>query len=281
MESILHSVLDFITGEILPAVFTLVTSVGMKLLLSALIFVVGFFLIKAVARFLKKSPKLKKMDPSVRSFAASFVTVALYILLFVTIAAVVGIPIASLLTVLASCGVAIGLALQGALSNFAGGILILLFKPFKVGDYIEASGGDGFVQEINVVYTVILTIDNKRVTIPNGALTNAVIKNYSAEETRRVDMTFNTAIGCDIEKTRQIILDVIGLHPLALKDPAPFVRLSAHKDSSLEYIARIWVKSADYWTVYFDMREAIEVAFAKNGIETPYPQLDVNLKHSK
>ena len=274
-------ILNFITGKVLPAAFDLVTSVGMKLLIAVLIFVVGFFIIKSITKFVKKSPKLEKMDPGVRSFTASFLSIALYIVLFVTIAAVVGIPIASLLTVLASCGVAIGLALQGALSNFAGGILILLFKPFKVGDYIEASGGEGVVQEITVVYTVILTVDNKRVTIPNGALTNAVIKNYSAEETRRVDLTFNTATGCDIEKTRQVILDVIALHPLALKDPAPFARLSAHKESSLEFTARIWVKSADYWTVYFDMKEAIEVAFAKNGIETPYPQVDVNLKNAK
>ena len=277
----MNVVLNFITGKVLPAAFDLVTSVGMKLLVAILIFVVGFFLIKAVVKFVKKSPKLDKMDAGVRSFTASFLAIALYIVLFVTIAAVVGIPIASLLTVLASCGVAIGLALQGALSNFAGGILILLFKPFKVGDYIEASGGEGTVQEITVVYTVILTVDNKRVTIPNGALTNAVIKNYSAEETRRVDLTFNTATGCDIEKTRQVILDVIALHPLALKDPAPFVRFSAHKESALEFTTRIWVKSADYWTVYFDMREAVEVAFAKNGIETPYPQLDVNVKNSK
>lgn len=274
-------ILNFITGKVLPAAFDLVTSVGMKLLIAVLIFVVGFFIIKSITKFVKKSPKLEKMDPGVRTFTASFLSIALYIVLFVTIAAVVGIPIASLLTVLASCGVAIGLALQGALSNFAGGILILLFKPFKVGDYIEASGGEGVVQEITVVYTVILTVDNKRVTIPNGALTNAVIKNYSAEETRRVDLTFNTATGCDIDKTRQVILDVIALHPLALKDPAPFARLSAHKESSLEFTARIWVKSADYWTVYFDMKEAIEVAFAKNGIETPYPQVDVNLKNAK
>ena len=277
----MEGILNFITGKVLPAAFDLVTSVGMKLLVAVLIFVVGFFIIKGIVKFVKKSPKLEKMDTGVRSFTASFLSIALYIVLFVTIAAVVGIPIASLLTVLASCGVAIGLALQGALSNFAGGILILLFKPFKVGDYIEASGGEGVVQEITVVYTVILTVDNKRVTIPNGALTNAVIKNYSAEETRRVDLTFNTATGCDIEKTRQVILDVIALHPLALKDPAPFVRLSAHKESSLEFTTRIWVKSADYWTVYFDMKEAIEVAFAKNGIETPYPQLDVNVKNSK
>ena len=274
-------VMNFITGKVLPAAFDLVTSVGMKLLVAVLIFVVGFFIIKAITKFVKNSPKLEKMDPGVRSFTASFLSIALYIVLFVTIAAVVGIPIASLLTVLASCGVAIGLALQGALSNFAGGILILLFRPFKVGDYIEASGGEGTVQEITVVYTVIKTVDNKRVTIPNGALTNAVIKNYSAEETRRVDLTFNTATGCDMEKTRQVILDVIALHPLALKDPAPFVRLSAHKESSLEFTARIWVKSADYWTVYFDVKEAIEVAFAKNGIETPYPQVDVNLKNAK
>ena len=270
----------FIKEKALPFLFDLVTSVGMKILLAVLILVVGIFVIKTVVKFIKKSSKLSRMDPGVRSFTGSFVAIGLYIVLFVTIAAVVGIPIASLLTVLASCGVAIGLALQGALSNFAGGILILLFKPFKVGDYIEAAGGEGTVQEINVVYTVLLTVDNKRITVPNGSLTNAVIKNYSAEETRRVDLTFNTATECDIEKTRQVILDVIALHPLALKDPAPFVRLSAHKDSSLEFTVRIWTKGSDYWTVYFDMREAIEIAFAKAGIVTPYPQMYVNVKNA-
>lgn len=270
--------MEFFTGTVLPYLSELVTSVGMKLLLALLILAVGVYLIKWIIKFVKTSPKLDKMDPSVRSFVSSFLSIALHIVLFMTIAAVVGIPMASLLTVLASCGAAIGLALQGALSNFAGGILILMFKPFKVGDYIEASGGDGVVQEITVVYTVLRTADNKRITIPNGAMTNAVIKNYSAEETRRVDLTFNTAIGCDIEKTRRILLDVIALHPLALKDPAPFVRFSQHKDSCLEFTVRIWCKSADYWTVYFDMREAVEVAFARNGIETPFPQMDINVK---
>lgn len=273
--------MEYIKEKALPFLFDLVTSVGMKLLLAVLILVVGAFLVKAVVKFVRKSSKLSKMDPGVRSFTASFLAIGLYIVLFVTIAAVVGIPIASLLTVLASCGVAVGLALQGALSNFAGGILILLFKPFKVGDYIEAAGSEGTVQEITVVYTVLLTPDNKRITVPNGALTNAVIKNYSAEETRRVDLSFHTATDCDMEKTRRIILDVIALHPLVLKDPAPFVRLSAHKDSSLEFAVRIWTKGVDYWTVYFDMREAIEVAFAKAGIETPYPQVDVNVKNTK
>lgn len=274
----MEAIMLFITNKVLPFLFELVTSVGLKLLIAALIFVVGFFLIKWIKKFIKTSPKLNKVDSGVRSFLASFSVIALYIVLFVTIAAVLGVPITSFLTVLASCGVAIGLALQGALSNFAGGILILLFKPFKVGDYIEASGGEGVVQEITVVYTVLLTADNKRITIPNGTLTNAVVKNYSAEETRRVDLTFNTACSCDMEKTREVIMDVIKANALALQDPAPFVKLSQHTDSALEFTARVWCKSADYWTVYFDMREGVERAFIASGIETPYPQMDIRVK---
>ena len=190
---------------------------------------------------------------------------------------VLGVPATSFITILASCGVAVGLALQGSLSNFAGGLMILFFKPFKVGDYIEASGESGTVAEISVVYTVLLTPDNKRITIPNGALTNSVIENYSSEPTRRVDFTFTADYNNDIEKVKAVIDEVINAHPAALKDPAPFVRLSAHSENALTYTARVWVKSADYWTVFFDVTENVKLAFDKNNIKIPYPQLDVHL----
>ena len=157
--------------------------------------------------------------------------------------------------------------------------MILFFKPFKVGDYIEASGESGTVVEISVVYTVLLTPDNKRITLPNGSLTNASIKNYSSEETRRVDLTFSADYSSDVETVKKIILENIEAHPLALKDPAPFVRLSAHSDSALTYTARIWTKSADYWDVYFDLTESVKLAFDKNNIKIPYPQLDIHINN--
>lgn len=265
-------------NTIFTFIINLVTSFGIKILEAVIILVAGIYLIKWIRKFLKDSPKLSKLDSGLRSFLSSFSTIALYALLFLSIAAIVGIPVTSFITVLASCGVAIGLALQGALANFAGGIMILLFKPFKVGDYIEAGGESGTVAEISVVYTVLLTVDNKKITIPNGSITNSVIENYSAEELRRVDLTFNTAYSSDIGKVKQIISKVIDEHPLALKTPEPFVRLSKHSESSLEYTARIWCNNADYWEVYFDIIESVKRAFDENGIEIPYPQLDVHIE---
>lgn len=256
------------------------TSLGLKLLIAALILVVGLFVIGSIKKFIKTSNKLNKMDSSLRSFLASFATIAMYIVLFITIASVLGVPMTSFLTILASCGVAIGLALQGSLSNFAGGVMILLFKPFKVGDFIEASGESGVVSEISVIYTVLLTVDNKRITVPNGSLTNSVITNYSAENLRRVDMTFTTAYNCDIAKTKSIIENIIAEHPMALKDPAPFVKLSKHGDSSLEYTVRIWCENANYWSVYFDVMESVKTAFDENNIEIPFPQMDVHVKNN-
>jgi small conductance mechanosensitive channel len=265
-------------GEvILSYLMQFLTTWGLKLLGAIIVLIVGAKGIKILVKFIKTSPTLDKLDDSLRSFFASFATIMLYVLLVITIAMILGVPATSFITILASCGVAIGLALQGSLSNFAGGLMILFFKPFKVGDYIEAAGEEGFVAEISVVYTVILTTDNKRITLPNGSLTNSAITNYSSEENRRVDLTFSADYENDVEKVKGVIMDVIQNHPLALKDPAPFVRLSSHADSALNYTARVWVKSADYWDVYFDLTESVKIAFDKNDISIPYPQLDVHV----
>ena len=256
----------------------LITSLGGKLLFGILILVVGLFIIRIIKRFIRKSNKLDKLDPSLRSFISSFASIALYIVLFITLAMVLGVPVTSFITVLATCGAAIGLALQGSLSNFAGGLMILLFKPFKVGDYIEAAGEGGTVSEITVVYTVLLTPDNKQVTIPNGSITNAVIKNYSAKDTRRVDWLFTADYSCDSDKVKEIIEKVIVSHKSPIKDPKPFVKVSKCADSAVEYTARVWVNSADYWTVYFDVLDGVKKAFQENDIIIPYPQMDVHVK---
>lgn len=256
----------------------LMASIGGKLLIALLVLVVGLYIIKRIKRFIKSSHRLDKLDISLRSFLSSFASIALYIVLFITLAMVLGIPVTSFITVLATCGAAIGLALQGALSNFAGGLMILLFKPFKVGDYIEAAGEAGTVSEITVVYTVLLTPDNKQITIPNGSITNAVIENYSAKDTRRVDWLFTADYSCDSDKVKEIIEKVIVSHKSPLKDPKPFVKVSKCADSAVEYTARVWVNSADYWTVYFDVLDGVKKAFQENDIIIPYPQMDVHVK---
>ena len=254
-----------------------VTTSGFKLIAVIVMVIVGLKAIKWLKKWIRTSPRLDKVDSSLRSFAVSFISVVLYSILFVTVLMILGVPATSFVAVLTTCAAAIGLALQGSLSNFAGGIMILLFKPFKVGDYIEAAGESGTVSEISVVYTELLTLDNKRITIPNGTLTNSVIENYSAEDLRRVDLTFNTSYKCDMEKVKAVINKVIADNPMALKTPEPFVRLSAHNDSALTYTVRIWCRNADYWDVNFDTIENVKKAFDKNGIEIPYNQIDVHI----
>ncbi len=267
LEQFVNSILEFATTK------------GLDLILAVLIVVVGSKIAKWLKKWIRTSDKLEKIDVSLRSFAASFVNVVIYAVLFVTVLMILGVPATSFIAVLTTCAAAIGLALQGSLSNFAGGIMILLFKPFKVGDFIEAAGETGTVSEISVVYTELLTLDNKRITIPNGTLTNSVIENYSSEELRRVDLTFNTAYDCDVETVKKVISKVVEAHPMALKNPEPFVRLSAHGESALTYTVRIWCKNADYWDVNFDVIENVKKAFDENGIKIPYNQIDVHVEN--
>ena len=267
--------IDF--SKLIDTVMEMGASFGLKIIEAIIVLLVGLKMVKIVKKFLRKSPKLDKMDAGLRSFLGSAASILLYALIIITVAMILGVPVTSFITILASCGVAVGLALQGSLSNLAGGIMLLLFKPFKIGDYIEAAGEAGTVTEISVMYTEIITFDNKRITIPNGSLTNSVIENYSSEDTRRVDLTFNTSYANDVDTVKEVIMKVVENHPAILKTPEPFVRLSAHKDSSLEYAVRVWCKSADYWDVYFDLMEMVKKAFDENGVQIPYPQVDVHI----
>lgn len=262
---------------VLNFLFELVASFGLKLIAALVTLLIGSKLIKYSKKWIKKSPKLDKVDMGVRTFLASFLSITLYIILFISIAMILGIPTTSFITALASCGVAIGLALQGALGNLAGGIMILVFKPFKVADYISTASTSGTVTNITIMYTVLTTPDNKVITIPNGTLTNSVIENYSASDTRRVDLTFTTGYDCDINKVKEILLDVINKHEKVLKDPEPFARLTNHGDSALVYTARAWCKAEDYWDVNFDLIESVKKEFDANNISIPYPQMDIHI----
>lgn len=253
---------------------------GIRLVLCLLLLVIGLRLIKWMARKLQSGKGFAKLDASLRSFLGSAVTIVLDILLIITIFGILGVPMASFVTVLASCGVAVGLALQGSLSNLAGGVMLLFFRPFRVGDYIEtAAGENGTVKDISVFYTVLTTPDNKTITIPNGALTNSTVTNYSTSTRRRVDLKFGVEYGTDMEQMKGLLLEVANAHPLVQHDPEePFARLSENGDSAMVYILRAWCNVDDYWTVHFDLLEQVKKRLDQEGINIPFPQMDIHTK---
>ncbi|MDD3298666.1 MAG: mechanosensitive ion channel, partial [Firmicutes bacterium] len=200
-------------------------------------------------------------------------------LLVVAIISILGIETTSFVALFGAAGLAVGLAFQGSLSNFAGGVLILVTKPFKVGDYIEANGHSGTVEAIQILYTDLVTVDNKVIRIPNGSLSNASITNYSEKDTRRVDFQFGAGYEADPAKVVRVLTDIVANHPQALKEPEPFVRMSEHGDSAVIYTVRVWVKAADYWTVHFDVIEKVKQRFDEEGLSIPYPQMDVHVNN--
>ena len=245
------------------------TSFIIKIVLAAIVFFVGRLIIKSVLKLIEKGRFFNKAEGTVKTFALSFIKIGLYVILIISVIGILGIPLASVVTVLASAGVAIGLALQGALSNLAGGIMLMVFKPFKQGDFVEASGVSGTVSEVTLFYTVILTIDNKRITVPNGNLMNANITNYSSEDLRMVDMTFSCAKSESSDNVSSIILGALSGIDKILADPEPVAKLNGGTNEAMNFTVRAWCKNADYWDVYFDMNRAIANAFAENGVKGP------------
>lgn len=246
------------------------TTTGIKLLIALLVFVIGLKVIKFIVKRIAKGKGFAKIDPSVQSFTRSFLSISLKIMLTIVVISILGVEMSSFAALFASAGVAIGLALQGALSNFAGGLMILVFKPFKVGDYIDTHTDAGTVKEITVIYTILNTPDNRQITLPNGMLMNSSIVNYSANSLRRVDMTFSVEYKSDIEEVRGILLDVANSHPLVFKDPdAPFVRMNQQIDHGLVFTMRSWCKKENYWQVYFDINERVKNKFEENGVKIP------------
>ena len=253
------------------------TDVGLKIIFGILVLFIGFKIARWVVKMVSKGKAFTKLDKSVQSFLLSFIKIILYSLVVASVAIIWGIPTTSFMTVFTSAGVAIGLALQGALSNFAGGLMILIFKPFKIGDFIENGAVMGTVKDITIIYTILYTVDNKVITIPNGTLTNSNVINYSALPQRRVDIKFSAGYHDDIDKVKSVLMSVAEAHEKVLKDPAPFIRLIAQAASSLDYTFRVWVNGADYWEVYFDMMERVKKAFDENGICIPFQQVDVHM----
>ena len=242
-----------------------------KIVFAIIVYLVGKWLIGKAVNLLVKSKRFGELDGAVQTFARSAMKMGLFALLFVSIIGILGVETSSIVAAVASCGVAVGLALQGALSNLAGGIMLLIFKPFKLGDYVDAAGVSGTVTELTLFYTVITTVDNKRITVPNGSLMNSNVVDYSAEELRRVDLSFSCAKGEDPRKVQEIMLGVMTKYEKILQegDKAPFARLSGGTNDSMQFAARAWCENAAYWDVYFDLTQGITEALGAAGVQAP------------
>ncbi|MDQ3192236.1 MAG: mechanosensitive ion channel [Bacteroidota bacterium] len=248
-----------------------------KALLGLVTYLAGYFIIKILIKSLTKLFEKMEIETSLSVFLTSFTKVLLYILLFLAIAQTLGIEATSFLAILGAAGLAVGLALQGSLANFAGGVLILIFKPFKVGDTIEAQSTFGVVDKIEILYTKIKNLDNKLVIIPNGSLANSNITNYTVNPTRRIEMKVGVAYGTDLKKTRMVILEALKKDARIHAEPDSTVFFSSFGDSSLDLIVRCWANSEDYLAIYFDSMEAIKEAFEAHEIQVPFPQRDVHM----
>lgn len=253
------------------------SQLGWTIIKALIVFLVGRLLINLLNKLVRKILSKRDIDPSIKTFVGSLVNVSLTILLIISVVGALGVQTASFAALLASAGVAVGMALSGNLSNFAGGLIILLFKPYKVGDYIESQGVGGTVREIQMFHTVLVTADNKVIYIPNGALSSGVVTNFSNLDKRRVDWTFGVDYGSDYEQVKQVIESVLAKDPRIISEPAaPFIALTALADSSVNIVVRVWVKSSDYWGVYFDINKNIYATFNQVGIGFPFPQLTVH-----
>ena len=250
---------------------------GLTLVYVLVILIVGGRLIKIITKLITKGRAFRKLDKSVSSFLLSFIKIALNIVLLVTVAGVIGIPSASIITLIGSAGVAIGLAMQGGLSNIAGGLIILIFKPFKVGDFIDTHTDSGTVKSISLFYTTLTTIDNRIVSIPNGNLANSPSVNYSNEKDRRLDINLDISYNNKTNDVKKSINSVLSKEKRIDREKDVFVRITNYKESSIEYTIRVWVLKEDYWDVKFDLLENLKDKFDQDGIIIPYNQLDVHI----
>ena len=262
-------------------IYDMVIQNGMKLLIAILIAVIGLWIINVIVKGFRRFLTARKIDETLMPFLVSLTSVTLKVLLFISVVNYLGINMTSFIAVLGAAGLAVGMALSGTLQNFAGGVILLILKPFKVGDYIEAQGHAGVVKEIQIFNTVLTTVDNKIVVIPNGGLSTGAMTNYTKESTRRVDIVFGIGYGDDLDKARNIIKEVALGNELVHKDPEIFVGLVELGDSSVNLVTRLWTDTADYWTVYFYMMESVKKEFDKQGISIPFPQRDIHMHNVK
>ena len=276
-SGMIEAVSDGKIDTLLKQLISMGVELGKSILLAIAIYIAGKFIIKLINKVVRQMLERRGVDATIQSFLKSFVSI-LNILLIITVISALGVNTTSFAALLASVGVAAGMALSGNLQNLAGGLIILLFKPFKVGDFIEAQGTMGTVKEIQIIHTILQTVDNKEIFLPNGSLSSGSITNYNKMGTRRVDFTVSVEYGTDVEKVLNALKSIAVSDERILKDPAPFYALSALADSSVNFTFRVWVNSADYWGVYFDVNKRIYEDFNRIGISFPFPQLQIHQK---
>ena len=250
---------------------------GIKVATALAIFLIGKFLVRLVVSAISKVMQKQAVDKTLETFICNLVRISLMVVVVIAAIGAMGIQTTSFIAIFGAAGLAVGLALQGSLSNFASGVLIVLFRPYRVGDFIEAAGIAGSVEQVQILTTILKTGDNKQIIVPNSQIMDSIITNYSANPTRRIDMVVGVSYDDDLDKVRKTIEDLIAAEDRILAEPAPTIAVSALADSSVNFVVRPWVNSADYWGVMFDMTEAIKKRFDKEGISFPFPQQDVHL----
>ena len=262
--------------QLVQQALTMGMEAGKSILLALVIAVIGRYAIKFINKLVARMLERRNVEPTVQSFLKSFVNILLIILLIITVIGTLGVNTTSLAALLASAGLAVGMALSGNMQNLAGGLIMLIFKPYKVGDFIEAQGVSGTVNAIQIFHTILTTPDNKVLFIPNGPLSSGTVMNYSRNDVRRVDFTISVEYGTDVEKVKSVTLDLMGSDSRILQEPAPFIAVKELASSSVDFTLRVWVKSADYWNVFFETNECIYAEYNKQGIKFPFPQIQVH-----
>lgn len=255
----------------------LATKYGLKLISIIIVLIIGFWVISMIMKAISRAMEKQEVDPSLAPFIKSLIGTLLKVMLIISAVGMAGVEMTSFIAILGAAGLAVGMALSGTLQNFAGGVMILFFKPFKVGNYIEAQGYSGTVNQIQIFNTILKTPDNKTIIIPNGGLSTGSMINYSTEPKRRVDWTIGIGYGDDTEKARSVMRTMLDNDERILQDPEPFIAVSGLGDSSVNFTVRVWVNAADYWPVFFAFNENVYKTFAKEGLNIPFPQMDVHV----
>lgn len=266
--------------KVLQKLIDMGLAAGKNILLAIVVYIAGRFIIKLINRLMLRTFAQRKVELSVQTFLKSFINILLTIILIVSVISVLGINTTSIAALLASAGVAVGMALSGNLQNLAGGLIVLVFKPYKVGDYIEAQGTQGTVREIQIFHTIVTRPDSTLAYVPNGAMSSGLITNYSRNELRRLDFVVGVDYGVDVSRVEEITRRIVDNNPLVLSDPAPFIAVDALAESSVNVLIRVWSKTTDYWKLYYDLRREIYDTYNREGIDFPFPQQTVHIAKS-
>jgi len=268
-------------NELLEKSPELIIKYGGQIVMAIIVLIIGLWIVKLIVKSLNKLMEKKGTDASLRPFLSSMASILLKVMVVITVMGMVGIQMTSFIAILGAAGLAVGMALSGTLQNFAGGVMLLIFKPFKAGDFIEAQGFMGTVSEIQIFNTILKTPDNKTIIIPNGGLSTGPMTNFSTEPTRRVDFSFGIGYSDDIDKARSVIDGLTKADSRIHKDPEPFIAVGELADSSVNFTVRVWSEAANYWGIHFDMIENVKKSFDKEGVSIPFPQTDVHLYNEK